>query len=879
MRFLICSICFLVFSPYLNARDLIFKGYKINPDSTTLSEETIYTYTIADSILDKLPFKNQNNLNRIYPGVVSYFQDFYIRGGESYETGFFIEGSKFNDLFSGKNSFFINPTVFEQIEFYNGFISADFGNVSSGLFNYQLKSGGKKLEFEAEYLSDNITLTNDPYSGNKRLGAYFYGYNETSISLGGPLYFDNVKFYTSINYLFQRDKNPQRYPGVDRQFNNGPYYPDTLQIYLPAGIVNLNSLECFSSVSTLDFEFDAIKIRAYGIYFDENTFVERNHILQYLNPRAGLVDKNGGIFNIKLDHQLNEMVSYSLNANYFFKNDVTTDEFLGDDYWSYGDSVANANAGVVWNRTEQEIASNWFGRFQLPLDRNISGWAFEGYGYPSIDHKKSEQSNISLNAKLNAKIKIHSIHIGGDVSLPDFRFWYISGQRNLSKNFYYLRSDTSYQSYTDNQIKEIVLTRFGVYNIGYDKLGNKSNSTSDNFVKPISYAFFIEDNFRLFDEAFVKLGLRFDYFNSDQEVMIDPAAPEKTINYNNGELIPDGLKSVDSYQFISPKILVSSDVTNNLKLFASYTQNVQAQPLSNTNDFIYSGYPLMVIPNNAFVGGTLKPIVTKLFELGLSSNLIKNGVLGFKYFNKQSVNRQILDFQQTNQASPYSSYYYFSDKGELSVNGLEILFTYRNKNIYLSSNFNYQKANELIQRFYPEDFTSIFSNKGKETLEAERSNNIFFNTLLSYDFSSMDYISSAFGGLSFSVFYSYQSGHPIRQTYRMNYSSFQAIPESTPSTSQIDLKIEKRFQFLSNLGLDFYIYIINLFDTKNIYDVFTTTGSVDNDGYDYIDDLVQVFGPQSKDLHKLLNTYNPDNHQQIFYGPPRQIGFGIKLNY
>ena len=33
------------------------------------------------------------------------------------------------------------------------------------------------------------------------------------------------------------------------------------------------------------------------------------------------MDKNGGIFNIKLDHQLNEMVSYSLNANYFFKND------------------------------------------------------------------------------------------------------------------------------------------------------------------------------------------------------------------------------------------------------------------------------------------------------------------------------------------------------------------------------------------------------------------------------------------------------------------------------------------------------------------------------------------------------------------------------
>ena len=58
MRFLVCSICFLVFSPYLDARDVIFKGYKINPDSTILAEENLHGYTIPDSILDKLLFKD-----------------------------------------------------------------------------------------------------------------------------------------------------------------------------------------------------------------------------------------------------------------------------------------------------------------------------------------------------------------------------------------------------------------------------------------------------------------------------------------------------------------------------------------------------------------------------------------------------------------------------------------------------------------------------------------------------------------------------------------------------------------------------------------------------------------------------------------------------
>ncbi len=319
MKILICSICFVLLSTHLYASGLNFIGYKINPDSTILSEESIIHYTIADSILNKLPFKNQNNLNRFFPGVVSYFQDFYIRGGANYETGFFIDGVKFNDLFSGGNSFFLNPNVFEKIDFYNGFIPNDFGNTSSGLFNYKLKTGGEKLEFSAEHLNDNMTFTSDPYSGKKRLGSYFYGYNETNLSVGGPLYFSNVRFFTNVNYLFQRDKNPQRYPGANNLTFSDDYFtpPDSITFNLPAGIVPFNSFESFNLLSTLLLDFDNIKIKASGIYYDENSYTERNHIEDYLNTRLGLVDKNGGIINFQFDHKVNENLSYSLNANYY----------------------------------------------------------------------------------------------------------------------------------------------------------------------------------------------------------------------------------------------------------------------------------------------------------------------------------------------------------------------------------------------------------------------------------------------------------------------------------------------------------------------------------------------------------------------------------
>jgi hypothetical protein len=73
--------------------------------------------------------------------------------------------------------------------------------------------------------------------------------------------------------------------------------------------------------------------------------------------------------------------------------------------------------------------------------------------------------------------------------------------------------------------------------------------------------------------------------------------------------------------------------------------------------------------------------------------------------------------------------------------------------------------------------------------------------------------------------------------------------------------------------------VINLFDTKNIYNVFPKTGSAEDDGNEDIPYLEEVYGKQVSQLNKLINLYNPDEGQQTFFGPPRQIGFGIKLNY
>lgn len=882
MRSLICSICLLIFSPYLDARDLIFKGYKINPDSTVLSEANLKGYTIPDSILDRVPFKNQNNLNRIYPGVVSYFQDFYIRGGASYETGFFIDGSKSNDLFTGKNSFFINPNAFEKIDYYNGFIPNDLGNVSSGLFNYTLRTGGDKISFEAEHLNDNITFTNDTFSGKKRLGAYYYGHNETNISVGGPLYFSNVRFFTNVNYLFQRDKNPQRYPGANNLTFFDDYYtpPNSITFNLPAGIVPFNSLESFNFLSTLLFDFEEIKIKASGIYFDENSYAERNHILQYLNPRAGLIDKNGGIFNIKIDHKINETVSYSLIGNYSFKDEMTTDQYLGDDYWSYGDSVANANAGVIWQRSNLDIINGHTGRYTLPTEKYIMISRFNPAGYPIIDHQKSYQESITLSGYVNYKLVNHNIRIGGDYTQNKIGLWQLPNQAILARDFFSLSLLPPFINSTEVELKEFVLVSRGVNNIGYDLLGKKNDSAP----KPTNYSLYLDDYFSEFNNFQFYVGLRYDYFDYDFKKMIDPSAPEKTISFMTGELISSGLLDTESSSFISPKLAIKFQAISNLAFKASYSQNVQSHPYSNIYEGIYSLGQKLRAGNQIFSNvQDSKPIVNKSIELGIDYS--PNGNLNLKmiYFNKTSKNIQQQELQMTVSGSPYQSYIYLSNNGSMDANGIDFLLDYYFRGFIIRSVLSIQKATELANYYsFIADGTDFID----YSINSPRINQINLNTLLVYDFSCLTNISDIFTGLNFSVLFNYNDGHSfvnfIYENNGFRTGERYLVQDYTPSILNFDLKIEKRFNISNNFNLDIYFYALNLFDRQNIYDVFSNTGKPDDDGFStmyYSQNYSEERWAQIIQLHQLLVDYNPGGGQQTFYGPPRQIGFGIKLNY
>jgi hypothetical protein len=108
------------------------------------------------------------------------------------------------------------------------------------------------------------------------------------------------------------------------------------------------------------------------------------------------------------------------------------------------------------------------------------------------------------------------------------------------------------------------------------------------------------------------------------------------------------------------------------------------------------------------------------------------------------------------------------------------------------------------------------------------------------------------------------------------------------------MRLDKTFDIADLFDLNIYFYVINLFDINNIQNVFLRTGTADDDGYLSDPDLggiqVQTYGPDFAALYSALNL---DYHQQwyaattgaayttapVIYGPPRQVRFGVRIEY
>lgn len=113
-------------------------------------------------------------------GVLQDKSQLHIRGGRSYENLFLIDELSINDPFSKSGyGFNLSPSAIEEISLISGGVGAQYGQVTSGVVDMQIKEGGNRFEGALTYKTDHFGF-DSPFNFNTDV---------LDFNLSGPAHF------------------------------------------------------------------------------------------------------------------------------------------------------------------------------------------------------------------------------------------------------------------------------------------------------------------------------------------------------------------------------------------------------------------------------------------------------------------------------------------------------------------------------------------------------------------------------------------------------------------------------------------------------------------------------------------------------------------
>lgn len=855
--------------------------------------------------IDALPVRGVDNILALTAGVVFQDNTIFVRGGRQDEVGFYLEGSNITDPVVGGRKVTLVQDALEEIQVQAGGYTAEFGGANSGIIKQQIKSGSSNFKATLEYTTDNFLQGfNFDYNGKKNLGTYNWGYNEATATLSGPIYENMIKFFGLFNYNFVRDQNPQPYPGINIGVITDPLTNDQIDFTYPSGPVFKNSSENYTGTGSLTFDFNPLILRLVGTYTSNirfNPFTSARvagNIANMLNTsRIEEINENDGAFSLKATYLVTPTTFFELTGGYSINGLNRFDPYLKDNIEAYGDSAANANVGFTWLRGQ--------GPYSRQKRLNVLGFSFNAPGDVIAGYQKSQRNNWNFNLAFSTVLaNVHSLKVGGEMQMYDIRN-YSFGNEGVFALAGLIANKTSSQT-----LEDIYISR-GVNNYGYDVFGNEYDGDDPVLKahKPLFAAFYIQDKIE-YKDLIVNAGLRFDYIDIDNLMLKDPERPELSFDKSTGKVLDGGLIEVPTFSSVSPRLGFSFPVTDKTVFHAQYGKFVQQSRLRD----VYQGYYLTAsnlaggffIP--APVGFNVRPTRTTQYEVGFTQQIGEFASFDITGYYKDIQDQVVYDQQNTNQAagSPYGAYFVLTNGDFATTKGLELTFNMRRVERFLfNATFAYQDAQGTGS--YPNsnrgivgapiDGVTIFKPQYVSPLEF---NNRFRGNLnIDFRFGAND------GGpilerLGLSALLSFTSGHPFTQGIggadlegdARDRQPIQPLnSSSTPSTFQVDLRLDKTFSITEKLNLNVYVYVINLLDATNIQNVFLRTGTTNDDGYlsnpQLGGKLIETYGPKYEELYRAININYYEQWQNasglttvpFFYGTPRQIRLGLKLEY
>ncbi|MDI6840407.1 MAG: TonB-dependent receptor [bacterium] len=821
-----------------------------------LKDATATTHVITTEEIERQPVHDYQAVVSQQAGVLSSAGGasgatggIHIRGGRSGEVIYMVDGMSIQDPVLGRAGANINMNAIQEVMVLTGGFNAEYGEAMSGVVNLVTKEGVKS-EGMTRYRTDRIFT-----------GYLDQGLNSYEASIGGP-------FIKNANYFLSGEVN-------SRERWQSYFFP-----------VPLTDREFYSFQGKMTYKFTPlIKLSLGG-------FLSRTQEGQYAVfsglPDAGQQSENQEKYQTKenrltrfekarqvnatLTHMWTKSTFYTIGLAYF-----KTHLLQGHRDWEYEKDRQwweDVKFRPWWTYNQHAVRATT-APYNADYPWGVPGgtqWGFV-HGSPGL-WRDRESSYINSKFDITSQIaRHHQVKFGLEAKRNDVK--YEIGQ------YIYTRPDT-----TDTIISNcLYFDQYEYY--------------------PIQGAAYIQDKIE-YPGFIVNAGLRFDYLDSKAEKFIDPYAP-----------LLGKVWAKPKYK-LSPRFGISYPVTERTVFHLSYGQFFQVPELQRLYEYV--GRNLMELRGGWIRIGNpdLAAQKTTQYEIGIAHQLSLTTALNLTAYYKDLYD--ILAARLIPAQPKVYTIYEGVDYG--NVKGFEIVLTQRLMG-YVSGKLSYslseakgtgsystQAYYDYIANIPPDPVTGkpVVLPQKEYYLEFDQRHTVSANLNFNIPDKSGIRVGSIYPlqNLNLNILTQAGSGLP----YTVRDASMRIIGDiyskRMPWTITTDIRLNKEVKFFG-LSYSLFCEITNLFNRKNIQNVYPVTGKPDDSGmmYDY-DRLISETWPTGyqdaipcysgsydtrRDIDKngeitkdewynsYVSCYKDYTNDPYIYGNPRRIQVGVCVNF
>ena len=832
-----------------------------------------------------------------------------IRGSRAEEVAYTLDGASITDVVNTGRDVSAIPEALAEISVESGGYGAHIGGANSGVVRQTLKTGGSEV------------------GGTVRFETGDYGYTDLTATVGVPIG-DKIRTFVALRSNHVDDHTPTYY--TDFSINDGQPMESTVSGNAPDGESVAIVFDSGGKNGVEHRKRDILQINATGTVdlgplnlrlsavVDNNTY-ESNSLPIYNmfnTERLPKSERSLTMTTARANYFLNPNMLVTAGISTFSRKFESYDDGMGKP-GSFGDaigwydssSVAAAGIDASWWAAGNTNFATPGATYTSPADYYVANtFAFKRPGDITTGWSKNQRDSFGMDAGLTWQRGDHEIRAGFDYKKYTYRTYYLStsAMYNLNKAIAdgtYSRDDVNSES------NESVTSALSNYNrggqIGYDDYGNEVNSGWDGPREPTVTSLYINDKYESGDLV-VSAGVRIDNFMMDDWKMNDPSNPGW--DESNQGIIDSEFSESETKSVLQPRLGLAFPVSDQTVFHLQYGKFAQMPeldlPYASTRymHLVWGGQNYTPDP----MGFDLDPIETTQYEVGMSYQFAPSAAIDVTAFAKNttgqiviSKNREV-DIDNTYGVAQDAPYY---ENGDFTtVNGFEFtLRTRRISNLQTYASYTWSDARGINS-----DPNTGAGNLSQEALSPPplMISPLYYHNkhrgavALDYRFSE-----GVLNGLGVNFEYKVNSGHPytlsdggmgqraadggaILADARSREPQEPVGSSTTPWQRYANLKVDYNLS-LGGVGVTLFAYVNNLFDTKNVINVYSRSGNAYDDGFltdpALSTEIVAANGQDYVDLYRNVNLENRQHFMGDFgldvFSTPQIVKMGVSVNF